>query len=288
MIQKFLSIYLIGMLFIQSTFAQTNARTDCNTIFICIDSVSYDELFTNRYFKDTLFICKVEKNETNIESYTGKYLIGKSATLEFFKPKNDKNFGNTLGDLGIEFKTRKLGSLDLIFKNATKNNIKTDTLTTLKKDDGKTFAWYKTVAIKKNNLELSVLEYQRECLKHLGFSESEIDSEMTYEAFNSYLSNGKKYPRQFDKIKSISIEINKNQLKALQQFCQLNEMKKRGDSFFNNDFEIAFKTNKTIDKIILKSIDIQLIETQPEKEIQVSQKIKIIVKDKKAQILFLK
>ena len=67
--------------------AQSKLQVDCNTIFIGIDSLTYDALFSNKYIKDTLFICRQVSSQTNKDAYTGKYLIGKSATIEFFRPK---------------------------------------------------------------------------------------------------------------------------------------------------------------------------------------------------------
>jgi hypothetical protein len=69
---------------------------------------------------------------------------------------------------------------------------------------------------------LSVLEYQKEFLKYLDFNDNEISTEMTFELFNGHLSERKKYPRQFNKIKSVTVLINKNELEAFQQFCTIN------------------------------------------------------------------
>lgn len=61
--------------------------------------------FLNSYIKDTLFFCKVETTTTNVQTYSGLYLIGKSATLlSLFQLQKGNKIGDKLGDFGIEFK----------------------------------------------------------------------------------------------------------------------------------------------------------------------------------------
>ena len=81
---------------------------DINTVFVTIDEQTYQKLFENSFVKDTLFFCKNQSNKTNKEDYSGKYLIGNAATIEFFAPMNTSKTGDTFGDIGIEFKTRKV------------------------------------------------------------------------------------------------------------------------------------------------------------------------------------
>ena len=74
----------LSLMFLQSIcFGQLKSipKTDFNTIFICIDSISYKQLYQNKYIKDTLFFCREKQQETNTDSYTGKYLIGESSTI---------------------------------------------------------------------------------------------------------------------------------------------------------------------------------------------------------------
>jgi hypothetical protein len=89
----------LSLLFLQSLcFGQNKSllKTDFNTLFICIDSISYKQLCESKYLKDTLFFCREVKQETNTDSYIGKYLIGESSTLEFFQPKNTNQTGEEI------------------------------------------------------------------------------------------------------------------------------------------------------------------------------------------------
>lgn len=180
------------------SFGQTkpNNKTDFNTIFICVDSITYKNLFQNKFLKDTLFFCRESHQETNNNSYTGKYFIGESATIEFFQPQLSDKVGDKFGDWGIEFKTRKTRILENIIGNANLLKYAIDTFTTTFLDS-LTIPWYKTLSFKTSKNELSILAYQNEYLKYLGFTSDQINKSMTYKEFNHIISNGKKYPRQF-------------------------------------------------------------------------------------------
>lgn len=81
---------------ITAQLAYTQSKTECNTIFICIDSLSYEQIFSNVYVRDTLFFCREQTTKTLADEYTGKYAIGKAGNLEFFKPNNIDKIGNQL------------------------------------------------------------------------------------------------------------------------------------------------------------------------------------------------
>ena len=146
--------------------------------------------------------------------------------------------------------------------------------------------WYKELSFKKKNFELSVLEYQKEFLKYLDFNDAEISSEMTYEKFNDHLSGGKKYPRQFNKMKSVTILINKNDIQSLKQFCELNQMKKRKNSFYNDDFKIIYTITNSNSQAVIKEIAFELIESQPQQTIQLSNLVTLEVGGTKGRFIF--
>lgn len=277
---------VIFLFCITNALAQNKVKTDCNTIFICLDSISRNAIFSNSYIKDTLFFCKVETTTTNVQTYSGLYLIGKSATLEFVQPQKGNKIGDKLGDFGIEFKTRKLGQLDAVFENSKKNQFKVDTVTIKFNQADTLLPWYKELSFKKRNFELSVLEYQKEFLKYLDFNDAEISSEMTYEKFNDHLSGGKKYPRQFNKMKSVTILINKNDIQSLKQFCELNQMKKRKNSFYNDDFKIIYTIANSNSQAVIKEIAFELIESQPQQTIQLSNLVTLEVGGTKGRFIF--
>ncbi|WP_395066809.1 DUF5829 family protein [Flavobacterium sp.] len=254
---------------------------DLNTIFVTIDTDSYVKLFENSFVKDTLFLCKNVSNKTDKEDYSGKYFIGNSATIEFFSPMNTTLIGDTFGDVGIEFKTQKLNQLQL-FKNKT---TKTD-LTTVIYDSIK-LPYYESLTLKKTipNIEISLLEYQKEYLSNLGFTADQINTQMTFSQFNSIVSKGKKYPRKFNKIIALELNLEKKEFsylkEALTQFGAILKNK----TFKMNEITIKCSIKRK-EHFRVKKIKLSLLENVKTKETIISEKIKIKTKDKEAEILF--
>jgi hypothetical protein len=262
---------IITLLVFNLAFAQQRILTDCNTIFLCVDIETYKNLFLNSFIKDTLFICKEINTNTNIESYQGKYLIGKSATIELFQPKENGKFGDKLGDIGIEFKTRQIGNQLALINEAKKQEIALIT-DQVKLEDS--IPWYSSIKLhdNKTNFELSNIEYRREYLEYLGFDNYEIIKPMTYEDFNKKLSKGRPYPREFSKLKSITIKINTKDLKFLEDFCLLNNMRKRRNSFTSSDFSISYTIDDEKNNIELINLKFELVNSYKNKEINISKK----------------
>lgn len=266
--------------------AQNKVKTDCNTIYVCVDSASCNAIFSNAYVKEKLFVCVRKSTTTNNDSYSGNYLIGKSATIEFLQPQKSHQNGDKLDDFGIEFKTRQIGNLTTILEQSIKEKCQLDTITNKIILADTTVSWYKELAFKKKNFELSVVEYQKEYLKYMGFSEDEMASEMTFEQFNTHLSNGRKYPKQFSKIISVTVLVPEKELKTFQQYCALNQMKKGKNCFYNNDFKIIYKTAKIHAQAVIKEIAFELIEPQPKQITQRFNRVTLDVSGNKGRFIF--
>lgn len=278
---SFKYLFLIIPLFAFGQIKPKQPAIDINTIYTTIDSLSYSNLFENSFVTDTLFFCKENSSTTDKESYTGKYFIGKAATIEFFKPMNTTSSGDTFGDIGIEFKTRKIDQLQH-FKN---NSNKIDT--TYINYDSIKMPWYKSLKSNylNNHTDVVVLEYQKEYLSFLGFSDQEINSEMTYSQFNAKLSGGKKYPRKFNTFKSIELNLKKEEFENLKK-CIVNfggSVHKKKLSI--NGFEIICYIKKQ-EQFRLKQIVIDLTDKVPHKKIKISDLITIKTKNKIAIIKF--
>lgn len=250
------------------TLAQQKVKTDCNTIYLCIDSTAYNAIVSNSLIKNKLFVCRANATTTDTDAYAANYLIGKSATLEFLQPQKGSAIGDHIGDFGIEFKTRQLGNLTTILKQSNKRNFEADTTTNKLVTEDTIVPWYKELAFKENNFELSLLEYQSEYLNYLGFSPEQIAQEMTYEAYNSQRSGGQKYPRQFNKILSVTIELNSKELKSLKKFCLLNQMTKSKNSFHNKEFKIVYQLSDVKTKV--REIVIEFLEPQSNEIMQLT------------------
>ncbi len=263
-----------------------NNKTDFNTIFICIDSITYKNLFQNKFLKDTLFFCRESHQETNDNSYTGKYFIGKASTIEFLQPKKSDKVGDNFGDWGIEFKTRKIGILDDIIGKSKLHKYPIDTSTTTFLDSLTIIPWYKTLSFKTSKNELSILEYQDDYLKYLGFTGDQINKSMSYTEYNSILSNGKKYPRQFSMVTYIKLYADKKLIADLQKFGKINNCKKTKNKISNSETTIEFIEVQKLPKFQIKEITISLLTELNNRSIKISDNLYIKIKGKNAKLIF--
>ncbi len=261
-------------------------KFDVNTIFVCIDAKTYDMLFDNPIIKD-IFIAKNAGSKTTNDDYQGKYLIGESATIEFFKPKPTKLFGDELSDIGIEFKTRKTGELTDFIEEAKDKAITTDT--TFTETDGKKQIWYSSAERKTNNLAISLLEYDKTYLQDLGFTETEINTEMTYADFNKKISGGRAYPKKFIGINAVTITINLADKEELVKTFELYGLKKVKNNVYESpDFSVKMLISKKTEKIRLNKLGIALNESMPNKTFKIGKSIVFRTHQKLGEFSFLK
>ena len=264
---------------------KAKSNIDCNTIFICIKEEDYTALFSNSFVKDTLFVSKENTTKTATDEYTGKYFIGEFATIEFLQPSRNNKFGDHLNDIGIEFKSRKIGVLDSIKDINSKVEIEKVYI----ESDTEKHLWYDALKLKENktNLEFSILEYSAEELKMLGFTDDEIKKSISPTDFNKIVYGNHKYPRKFKSIKSIELEVNEPGLNYLKQVASTSDFRINKKFIQCNDFRIYYKLKKKLAQTVLKHIEIDLTENLPQKSINISSSIKLLVSNKTAQIEFL-
>jgi hypothetical protein len=282
------SLTLLLLVFNAACFSQPAFKVDCNTIFICVDSATYKSLSATPYLRDTLAVFIESATTTNAGSYQGKYLLGKSATIEFIQPQNTGLFGDSTGDVGLELKTRLLGQQAGIIKSAQQQGITLDTSSVTIPDSAGAISWYNAVSVKSNagNFEFSTLEYQRDYLKYMGFDDVEIAAPMTYDYFNTKLSGGRQYPKQFSAIKSATIVATEKDIDIIKGFFSLNNFKSGKNSFTNGDFTLYYTIDNMATATRLKNIKIMLLTTQRPRKITISNNLEIKIKSKEATLLF--
>ena len=266
--------------------AYSQSKTYCNTIFVCISKENYEQLFQNSFVKDTLFFCKENSTTTTTDSYTGKYLLGEFGTIEFVQPSENINFGDKLNDIGIEFKTRRKGDL-IQLKNKTTQNKCVIKGVYINESD-KNYLWYSELKLFKHptNFEISILEYSQDYLEMLGFTNDEINQEITPTYYNKVVYNNKKYPRKFKSIQSITVEVNQEGKNYLKQIAKEFNCKEFKNTIVCNGFTIHYKLNKKTRKTILKDIEINLTEKLASKNILISPDILLSITDITANLKF--
>ena len=279
-----LKLLLFCFLFSSVELVHSQSKTDCNTLFVCIPAEDYATLFSNSFVKDTLFFCKENTTQTTTDEYSGKYFMGEFATLEFLQPSKNNKFGDHLNDIGIEFKSRKIGVLDSIKGKNAKVEIEKVYL----ESDGKKHLWYDALKLKENktNLEFSILEYSAEELKMLGFTDDEIKKTISPTDFNKVVYGDHNYPRKFKSIKSITLEVNEIGLNYLKQLASNFDLSFNKNYILCNDFRIYYKLKKKINKTLLKTIEINLTESLPSKTSLISSNITMSISKNTAQLVF--
>jgi Family of unknown function (DUF5829) len=284
--KKYIFLSLIFLQFLCFGQKKGTPKTDFNTIFVCIDSISYKQLYQSKYIRDTLFFCREIQQETNTDTYTGKYLIGESATIEFFQPKNTDKIGDHLGDWGIEFKTRKIDILDEIIEKSKILKFSVDTSTTKTVLDSLLVPWYRALSIKHPKNELAILEYEVDFLLSLGFTKRQISRSMSFKEYNNILSNGKKYPRQFATVTYIKMYADKKMIENLQKFAMLNNYRKLKNTFVSDEITIEYKEVDDLPEFSIQEIGISLLSEQKFRVERVSENFFIKVDGKKASLIF--
>ena len=279
-----LKLLLFCFLFSSVELVHSQSKTDCNTLFVCIPAEDYAVLFSNSFVKDTLFFCKENTTKTATDEYSGKYFMGEFATLEFLQPSKNNKFGDHLNDIGIEFKSRKIGLLDSIKGINSKVEIEKVYL----ESDGKKYLWYDALKLKENktNLEFSILEYSAEELKTLGLSDDEFKKTISPTEFNKVVYGDHNYPRKFKSIKSITLEVNEIGLNYLKQLASNFDLSFNKKYIQCNDFRIYYKVKKKINKTLLKTIEINLTESLPSKTSLISSNITVSISKNTAQLVF--
>src|SRR5215204_7364666 len=95
-----------------------SVKVDINHVFFCVDSITYENLFKHEFIAKVFANTREASNKTLTDSWTGKYLFGRDSYIEVFASNSDKKthpqLGDKFGDVGIVFKTKKLGDIHKI------------------------------------------------------------------------------------------------------------------------------------------------------------------------------
>jgi hypothetical protein len=265
-------------------------KIELHTIFTCIDSATYIQLFNNAFIKDSLFLCRELSTTTTAESYTGKYFIGASATLEFFAPRPSGAIGDQFADLGIEIRTGKLNDQRYFLQRAKRNNIAYQMDTTKLEDSIKPLLFYTDIKIKDtavtNRFAISLIEYQKEYLAAYGLSTAAMNRFMNNKVLNEKLHAGKKYPRLFSGVTKIVLQLNEASYQYLKKTMDLLGYIQRGNIFTGHGLTIQYSIKENA-PFRLTSIAISLLKAMPYQKIIISDKLKFEINGKAGQFDFI-
>ncbi len=279
------------LFFISPVIVKSQApKIELHTIFTCIESATYAQLFNNTFIKDSLFLCRELSTTTTAESYTGKYFIGASATLEFFAPRPTGAIGDQFADLGIEIRTGKLNDQRYYLQRAKRNNMAYQMDTTKLEDSVKPLLFYTDFKIKDtavtNRFAISLIEYQNEYLAANGLTTKDMNRFMNNKQLNEQLHGGKKYPRLFSGVTKISLQLNEAAYQYLKKTMDLLGYIQRGNVFTGHGLTIEYSIKEHA-PFRVRSISISLFKALPQRKIMISDKLYFEINGKTGQFEFM-
>ena len=133
---------------------------------------------------------------------------------------------------------------------------------------------------------MAILEYQASYLEGLDFTKKQQSQSMTYKEFNTILTVGKKYPRQFAMVTYIKIYADKQLISDLEKFAKLNNCKKINNTITNGETTIEYQEVETLPQFTIQEIGLSLLNYQKLRIIKISENMQLKVEGKKARISF--
>jgi len=264
-----------------------------NHLEVVIDDSTYEYLFDSLKFLKIFAYANEQKVDAGSESWTGKYLYGRSNYLEIFKPGGAQ--GSKLGDFGMGFMTNKFGTIDSLQNYWTKTLDSVDVENRVITDSGKTTPWFTSVSIPNvDSLKVSawVMENAKEEMNDAGFTDNDLSGEIEFSEYAKHKSaklrnvpvDSVKYDKLFDKVTSLDISLSGKELSYLKHFLLDIGFTEKNNSFSKKDFRITYSLTKS-EHFLLKEIGFSLLKKMP-KEKYSFRKIDMIVDGDKAVMKF--
>ena len=264
-----------------------------NHLFVVIDDSTYKYLFDSLKFLKSFAKTSEQTTDAGSDSWTGKYLYGRSNYIEIFKQGGAQ--GTKLGDLGIGFITNKYGTIDSLQNYWTKTLDSVHVDNQVITDSGKTTPWFTSVSIPNiDSLKITawVMENTKEEMNYAGFTKSDLSREIEFSEYSKHVTakmrnvpvDSVTYNKLFDKITSLDISLTGKELSYLKH-CLLDiGFTEKNNSFAKEDFTITYSLNKS-EHFLLKEIGFSLLKKMP-KEQYSFRKIDMIVDGDKATMQF--
>lgn len=286
---------LLFFLFPLCAQAQKTTPVDLNTVYAFIDSTTYLKLFENPFVRDTLFECVSKSSKTNTDTYGGKYMFGQSSLLEFMRPGGAQSFGpDGFGSVGIEFTTRALHDLTTYVKIADQHKIATqvDSIV-LNKPDGTKVKWHVDFGMKDDKnysashfFNIAIIEYEKDYLSSVGLTASELARPLELKKIrNSRSGHEENYTKQFSTISRVDVTVDSVELKKLEDMMKIMGFAKKGSQYRKDGITIAYQLN-TNNSYRLNRVEVNLLNKMPERDIVVSDHLRIQTKGNKADLIF--
>lgn len=285
-------LIILGVSCFGQTYSQTKGLVEINHVFVTVDSTTYHELFRNDFLTNVLALTRESSSATKNDSWTGKYIYGRNAFLEFFsaaKVRNlDAQLGDRFADLGLAFKTRKSGDLDRLKRRMDSLKLPIHVETTEAEVEGKPYKWNHILFVDRPQLHDNFRPYVEEKTKDLlrlrGFTEEEISQELTEEAFRERV-RGRKYTRLFDRIRSIQLNLTAEEFGYLGETLHGLGFSQKEHTFSNGELLIECSVSKEV-RFRIRSIELSLSEHVVANQWRIGHHLTLITEGQVARFTF--
>ena len=259
-----------------------------NHVYIFLDTVTYNNLFNSSFLSDTVGTCGAHEVKTTDQEYSGKYLLGEEGYLEFFPIKEVND--STLDFLGLGFITFRSGDIWKIqneWKKHTSQPILTDTTFFDNKGISESWYYYIEMAPKDTNKTISVwlMENTPEHMKKSGFSDSDLNEEITWGAYARKRPKSEVYTKLLKGITSARISIGSDRLDFLQEVMEGFGLQKHGSTFSNQ--HVSIECDVKPDPIWrIQTITFELRQDVPYRKLIISDNLVLELEGKSAVFTF--
>jgi hypothetical protein len=297
---KFKLLTTIFVIWTISSHGQNSLSVDLNHLFIGVDSVTYENLFKDKFISESFADTREPRTKIATAEWTAKIIAGRDALLEFHSPlKKDRpffspddqfgNLGGKYNDLGIVFKTRVTGDIDKVKEKLEAKGQKVKAITDEIDDNGKrikwtTFLWIENLT-HQGTFRPVFEEKSRELLKARGFTDSEISKEITHENWREKIRN-KKHDKLFDKIIEVELNLNKSEFEYLAVSLKEFSFIQNGTVLSDNMCTIKANIVDSKDIFRVSKIHLSLTREVEPREILISDKLTLTINGKTAVYKF--
>ncbi|MGZ2369629.1 DUF5829 family protein [Ancylomarina sp. YFZ004] len=237
-----------------------------NHLYVVIDDSTFNNLFDCMKMLDDFSYNKEQTVHSDKKSWTGKYLFGRHQYLEIFNPTGDKK--DKIGELGLAFRTDKLGTLNAIRDhwNKTKENI---TYSERKiKRKGKLYPWFNFLSLKhSDSLRIFswLMESPKEELMSVGFNRDDLKNVISWDKYAVYRrttdlnisADSVEYNKSFNRITQLHLTLTQSELESLKNSLSDFGFTESDNKLISQDITINYKI-LTSKQFVLNQIDFDL------------------------------
>ncbi|MFA8433390.1 MAG: DUF5829 family protein [Marinifilaceae bacterium] len=265
---RFLCLFVLFAIGCTTSTHRSNFRGNVrfNHLYVVIDDSTYKNLFEGMKILEDFSYIKEQSVDSEKKSWTGKYLFGRHQYLEILKPVGDKK--GRVGEVGLAFRTDKLGTMNLI-KDHWENNDENFTYSQRKiKRKGKLSPWFDFLSLQQSD-SLRVfswlMESPKEELRSVGFSRADLKEVISWEKYSNHRrakdlkipADSVAYEKNFNRITQLHLTLTQYELDGLKRSLRDFGFTESGNKLVSQDVTIEYVISES-KQFLLNRIDFEL------------------------------